>query len=64
MTTEYLESQGYLIFYNYFNEMLHSEEKSMRRTVSIIEKSEHYKVLLRLIDALLARLVKIGSEFS
>ena len=47
---EYLESQGYLIFYNYFNEMLHSEEKSMQRTVSIIEKSEHYKVLLRLIE--------------
>jgi len=47
---EYLESQGYLIFSGYFNEMMESEDKSMKRTASLVEKSPNYPVLKRLMD--------------
>ena len=47
---EYLESQGYTIFYNYFNDLIHSEDKSVMRTAAIIEKSQNFNVLKRLIE--------------
>ena len=47
---EYLESQGYTIFYNYFNDLIHSGDKSIMRTVAIIEKSHNFNVLMRLIE--------------
>ena len=47
---EYLESQGYTIFYNYFNDLIHSGDKSIMRTVAIIEKSQNFNVLMRLIE--------------
>ena len=47
---EYLESQGYTIFYNYINDLIHSGDKSIMRTVAIIEKSHNFNVLMRLIE--------------
>lgn len=43
---EYLESQGFTIFYDYFMGMVNSEEKSVKRTVSIMKKSERFDVLM------------------
>lgn len=43
---EYLESQGFVIFYDYFMNMLNSEEKSLKRTVSLMKKSDRFDVLM------------------
>lgn len=47
---EYLESQGFAIFHEYFTNMLTSEEKSMKRTVTIMKKSDHFDVLMEKIE--------------
>ncbi len=43
---EYLESQGVLVAYDYIKSILESEEKSLKRTASILRNSDNFDIMM------------------